>query len=472
MPDPIIGKVNGSSVDVRLTYRALLTFMQGDCERGDKGVFSGYDKDDLQASYIRIPKPTFFPILPRTLGAGINGGSYSGSSFTISNDEYLLQVLDVYDNTIQAPFNNLTLLPQVKLDDWSRQIGQAVAVLKNGLCLATKFYASFYKDQANAKVFTFDPTSATDNLRTHFDECEDALSSGIPDLGIDLFPEEGRRILYVNGITKYVRQTGSFIVGGSNFAQDMLKSGAFSPDDVKNSLDDGFHGTYGNVDMNLISDLKVNLADNYLGLPKGTLKACGLYAVESSSYANQFGLVDNGVKTIPSTQGQGYIVQPNYRFGACTIWAQGNAFVTNVNFVNPFRLFQTVGGVAGPFAGITTPTILAPGSRDESLAAVVTTSTANSFVLTATKTVRTQLGAVTLGSAATSEVVGYAMVSTDAAVTTLPAFITAYLAGSANTAHGTTAGTVSLTVATGKYVNAVVITSDGTVSSVGSVKAL
>ena len=140
--------------------------------------------------------------------------------------------------------------------------------------------------------------------------------------------------------------------------------------------------------------------------------------------------------------------------------------------MNPFRLFQTVGGVAGPFVGIATPTIVAPGSRDEALAAVVTTSASNAFVISATKTVRTQLGGSTTNASANADVVGYAAVATASPVTTIPDFITAYTASGATIAHGTATGNASITVTAGKYLNVVVITSDGTMSTIGSVKAI
>lgn len=456
MPNPVIPQINGSSVDLKITSKVLQNFVQGDCEKDDKGVYSGYSANELGAGWIRIPKPVWFPVLPRTLGASVNGGSYSGLAFQVSNTEYMLPVLDVVDNPIDVPLNNTQMFKQITIDDYGRQIGMGISVSKNGICLATKVFKSFFADVANQKVFTFN--TATDSLRNKLDYCEDVMNEGIPDLGVDMFPETTRRILFLNGYTPYFRQTGSFIVGGSNLAQEMLKTGAASPNDTQNALMDGYRGTYGNVDMNLISDMKVNMADGYLGLPKGTLKACGLVAVESSSYANHFGLIDNGVQTMsPTPLGQGTRLNPNYRFGAATLFAQGNAFIVTSNWVNPFAVFSI-------FTGIT-PSVIAPGARVLDFAAVVASTAATTATLSATVTTRTQAGAVNTGVAYTPA--SYAWVQTNSAITTLAAFITAYNAAtSGNKGVGATTALTGLTA--GKYVTAVAVASDGTISACGS----
>jgi len=122
---PFTSQVNGTSVDIRITEKVLETYLQGDSERDNKGVYSSYTKEEA-VSQIRVPKPDLLPILPRRLGASVNGGSFSGSALQVTNSEYLLEVLDVVDTNIDVPFNNLSLVPQLKIDDWSKQIGKGV----------------------------------------------------------------------------------------------------------------------------------------------------------------------------------------------------------------------------------------------------------------------------------------------------------------------------------------------------------
>lgn len=452
---PFTAQINGTSVDIRITEKVLETYLQGDSERDNKGVYSSYTKEEA-VSQIRVPKPDLLPILPRRLGASVNGGSFSGSALQVSNSEYSLEVLDVVDTNIDVPYNNLSLVPQLKMDDWSSQIGKGVYLVKNGMCLATKFFQSFYNDFAHINVVTY-TAGQTDGIRPCFDEAEDALNAGDPDNGIDIFPEDTRRILYINGITKLIRQTGAFIVGGSNFAQDMLKTGAFSAGDVKNTMEDGYHGTYGAVDMNLLSPMKIRIAEEYLGFPYGTLAASGFLAVESSGYANQFALADNGVKTIPAPQGQGTRLQPNYRMGAGTFFTKGNVFIMQANYVNPFGIFGIISK---------TPTIIGKGSRLANLALTATaTASTGKIVCAPTYTSYQQAGNP---QTVVASVAGFAYFQSDSAVTTLPAFITGYT--NATVKGLSTSATISgLTLTSGKHANIIAYTEQGQISAIYSV---
>lgn len=461
MPAPTFTPVNGSSVDVKISAKILENYFQGDCEADGKGVTSNYSQSEMNAGYVRILKPAFLNMKTRQLGSTVNGGSYSNDALFISNSEYMLQVLEVLDEPVDMPFNNFSMVPQLTRDQFTKQIGEQIAKVKNGLCLAAKLYKSWYEDTANQKQLTFD--TATNNLRSVLDQAEDVLNEGIPSIGISSFPEDDRNITFLNGYTQYMRATGSFIVGGSNFAQEMLKSGAVDPDSTMNVLRNGFKGIYGTVPLHLISNLKVWDADAYLGFPNGTIAASGLVLVESSAIANHFGLADSGIQAMsPTPNGQGTRVFPNYRMGAATFYTQGNVIVVNQNFVNPFGIFTI-------FNGYATPTIKGGHSRANDLAAVVTSTTTGKFSATATQTIPASVLTMTAAqTAVAATVAAYAYVVTPAAITTLPAFIAAYNASGATKGIGATLSAVS--GATGSYANVVAIQSDGTVSSVGSVR--
>lgn len=450
-------KINGVSTDVRMTQRVLLNYLQGDSERDGKGVYSGYSREEVRGSHIRIPKPDLLPILPRHLGAGLNGGHYSGSVITITNEEYDLEILDVYDTVINVPYVALDMIPELKESDWSSQIGKALFIMKNGLCLANKFYQSFYADKANATVVEFDESKATEaigNFRSCLDDAEDALNEGDIANGIDIFPEDTRRITYANGITKYIRAVGSFIVGGSNFGQELVKSGAYSVGDTKNVLEDGYHGTYGSVEMNLLSNMKLALADSYLGLPEGTIKNSGFCAVESSAYANVFALSDNGIVGGDFPYGRGKLLKPLYRMGATTIFTKGNAFVMKKGYVNPFDIFATLGG---------TPKILAKGSRPVKLTAVVTSAGTSAQTVKATKVTYDSTGSENVVDAAVTK---YAYVQSDAAIDNVSDFIAAYKTA---TVKGTsTSASITASCTKGKYFNVIALGDESTVSAIAS----
>lgn len=458
-------KINGRSVDVLITEKVLPFVIQGDCEKDGKGVFQGYSQNELAAAYVRIPKPTYIQPYIRALGSNVNGGSFSNFQMTIQNDEYQLPVTAVSDVPIIIALNDLSMVPQLKIENWAGLFAQNVVVAKNGMCLGTKFYKSFYQDKDNAYIETFDPATQG-SIKPALDRCEDDLNEGIPSLGIDSFPDEGRKITFVTGITPYMRELGAFIVGGSNYAQEMLKSGAVSPNDSINFTKDGFRGIYGTVEMNLISPLKVLFADSYLGFPKGTLVACGLSMVESTSYANQFGLVDNGVKAVPAQAGQGTVLQPNYRMGAVTLFSQGNAFIMKAGYVNPYDAFTDI------FTAVT-PTVNGLGSRLEEFKSLITSSASTKFTVNTTYTKRSNTE-VSPNTSANSDVGYYAYFVADSALSAvnLATFITAYKAASVKAVlAGGTIGTEQ-TVAgatTGKHVYVASVTTGGQISDIAHI---
>lgn len=451
-------KINGTSTDVRMSQKVLLNYLQGDCERDNKGVTSWYEKGNLQASYIRIPKPDLLPALPRQLGASINGGSYSGSMISVSNEEYQLEILGMYDTAINIPYVNLDMIPELKESSWSEQIGKIIYKIKNGLCLATKVFQTFRKDKANGVVIEFDETKAADkyeSFRSKLDDAEVALNDGDTKHGIDSFPETSRRITFANKITKYARETGSFIVGGSNFAQEMLKSGAFSPNDTVNVLEDGFRGIYGNIEMNMISNAKIEMADTFLGLPEGTILASGFCAVESSAYANIYGLSDNGVTIGEPELGRGKLLKPLYRFGAATLFTKGNAFIMEKGYTNPFAIFDILG---------VEPKVLGRGSRPIDLTVNITAAGVSAQTVTATKVNIDRTGAE---NEVTANVTKYAYVQSDAPITDVIAFVKAYNASGA--VKGTAdSGSITATLTKGKYFNVVALGENSTVSAVAS----
>ena len=454
-------KINGVSADVRMSQRVLLNYLQGDSERDGKGVSNYYSGEEVKGAVIRIAKPDLLPILPRQLGGDINGGHYSNAVITITNEEYELNILDVYDTVINVPYVALDMIPELKESDWSAQIGKALFIMKNGLSLANKIWKTFQDDFANANVIEFDESKATEavgNFRSCLDEAEDLLNEGDLEHGVDIFPEDTRRITYVNGITKYVRALGSFVVGGSNFAQEMLKTGAYSPDDTKNALADGFHGIYGATEMNLLSDMKLAMADSYLGLPDGTIKACGFLAVNSSAYGNVFALSDNGIVADGFTFGRGRLLKPLYRMGAASLFTKGNAFIMKKGYVNPFAIFTILGK---------TPAIVGKGSRPLNLTCEVTAASTTAATVKATEVKLGSWVESTTRATVDATIEKVAYVQSDAPIKDIAAFVTAYNASGA--VKGTaTSGAITASLTKGKYLNAVAVTKDGTVSKVGS----
>lgn len=461
-------QLNGTSVGNKISARVIEAIYQGDCEKDEKGVTSALTEDVSGNGYIRVPKIPFVPLIPRQVGSGVNGSSFSNNYYTISNDEFLLQVLDVIDTPIVAPNLTFDLCTPLKQDMYAGQFAKQVYVAKNASCLAVKLYSTLsVTDLTKVNIVSVDGTTV--NITKGLAQADSLLFQGDIDNGIDTFLDDTRLITLTPAGQNALQASGSYFLGGSNYAQVMQKDGVISPDDKRRLADDGFIGKIVNTDAHVLSGLRVNLADRYLGFPAGTI-ASFVLGVDSSSIANMYGLAAGGVKAVDAQEGQGIKFQPLYRYGAATLFPKGNAFLFKAGYVNPFSIY-TLANSALSLTGTNalSASVKAPGSRPENLAAVVTTTAGNARV-TATYTVRAS-GVITTGVAATVAAVAYVQLSASAtAPTDLEDFLIAYN-GTVVTKGIVTpaAAAAGVSATTGNKVYAIAISADGTVSSVGSV---
>ena len=464
----ILFQLNGTSVGNKISARVIEAIYQGDCEKDEKGVTSALTEDVSGNGYIRVPKIPFVPLIPRTVGSGVNGSSFAQNFYTISNDEYLLQVLDVIDTPIVAPNLTFDLCTPLKQDMYAGQFAKQVYVAKNAACLAVKLYSTL-ANAAQGNIVSVDGTTIT--MTKGIAQADSLLFQGDLDNGIDTFLDDTRLITLTPAGQNLLQAGGSYFIGGSDHAQAMQKDGVISPDDKRRLADDGFIGKIANTDAHVLSGLRVNLADRYLGFPAGTISAF-CYGVDSSSLANVYGLAAGGVKAVDAQEGQGIKFQPLYRYGAATLFPKGNAFLFKAGYVNPFSIY-TLANSALSLTGTNalSASVKAPGSRPEALTAVVT-STSGNFAVNATYTTRVG-GVVTTGVSANANVsaVAYVQLSASAtAPTNLEDFLVAYNGTTVTkgiVASATAAAGISATSANKVY--AIAIYSDGTVSSVGSV---
>ena len=361
--EPILA-VNDVSVDI--ASKALENYFQDDVEPSDKGVNSSLVEDEAYKNgRIRIYKAGVLPVRPRTLGAAINGTQFSNEYNYPSNGEYWIDVLCTHDTAIPVAETQEDMCSKLRLrQNYAAQIGKANIKIKNGVCLAAKFYHSYLKDVAHVSQVTF--TEGTDDFSDKIADTISALNEGDQDNGVDIFPEEMSRIIYSPKAQAYFNKAkkAGIIVGGSNLAQEMVAKGVISPGAERDILGSGFIGVYANTPCNMMSLAKFQVADEFLGFPKGTINDFVL-AVNSSAYANYYGFVDKGVKVNPKPDGNGVYIVPNYRFGANTFFTKGNVWIVKANTTNPYAIYTTLGGTqAGTTFGSTwAPKLIAPGSR-------------------------------------------------------------------------------------------------------------
>ena len=139
------------------------------------------------------------------------------------------------------------------------------------------------------------------------------LDDGDAENGIDIFPIDGRQIFVKSAARTGLFKQGNIIVGGSNYAQEMLARGTISPNTYKQDKLE-YVGEIDSVPVCVVAKPVWDLAEDYLGLNRGTLGI--VEAVACAGIATGRALAfNNSVKIIDCPRGQGRTAQYKYRWG-------------------------------------------------------------------------------------------------------------------------------------------------------------
>lgn len=276
----------------------------------EKGVTETFS-EDTNASEIRIIKQVPPAINTRRMGAAINGGYFNTNNALLPQSaEYGLKILYMIDDAIDFPtvMDEMVELP----------IAEAVTKAVGGL-VATNINASTIAHQimavVNANVAGSD---VNDVVLSAAGAYKDALldASGLLDNGdndVQMFPINGRQGFLRSSARVGLLKTGQIIIGGSNYAQEMLSRGVITPDTYKQDKLSYF-GEIDTIPLCVVSKPVWDLAEEYLQLFKGKLGSVHGLVVAGMATGRALAF-NNSVKMIDSPNGQGKRAQYKYRWG-------------------------------------------------------------------------------------------------------------------------------------------------------------
>ena len=155
------------------------------------------------------------------------------------------------------------------------------------------------------------------------------LDDGDAENGIDILPVDGRQIFAKSGTRTGLFKQGNVIVGGSNYAQEMLARGTISPDTYKQEKLE-YVGEIDSVPVCVVSKPVWDLAEDYLGLNRGTLDIVDALVVAGIATGRALAF-NNSVKMIDCPRGQGKTAQYKYRWGIEVFNFKGIVPVLNYN---------------------------------------------------------------------------------------------------------------------------------------------
>lgn len=312
--------INSFTAGLVLANEILEGIAQGEIEAPGRGITEKFTTD-TQGAQVRVIKMLPLKQKARQLGNTINGGNFPTTTEQPTSTEVGIDVITVIDQPIDIANVTQDMISVDILSKVKDNLNQLINRNINAMTVAVKLTKSL---PAEDKYITF--VGATDNLADKALEASAKLDDGDEDNNVDIFPQEGRVFVLKASYRAELFKKGILSLGGSNYAQEMLASGALSPNAKPNKMSNGYIGDFDTTPVHMASQLIWSIAEEYAGLPKGEFN--NVIGYFSSDLANARGVAMNErVKVIDSPQGQGIRLQPLVRMGAASWYAKGNSLL-------------------------------------------------------------------------------------------------------------------------------------------------
>lgn len=278
----------------------------------EKGVTERFS-EDVNASEIRIIRQTVPNIKARRMGATVNGGYFNTNTALLPQSvEYGLKILYMIDDAIDFPtvMDEMVELPVAEAT--TKSVAGLVATNINASTLAHQLTAVINADvdgDATNEIIL----SAAGAYKDALLDASGKLDDGDVANGIQMFDINGRQGFLRSAARIGLLKSGQILIGGSNYAQEMLSRGVITPDTYKQDKLSYF-GEIDTIPLCVASKAVWDLAEEYMQLDAGKLDT--VHGVVVAGVATGRALAfNNSVKIIDSPAGQGKRAQYKYRWG-------------------------------------------------------------------------------------------------------------------------------------------------------------
>lgn len=305
--------------------------------------------EDTDAAQIQVIRVKPIDDDAREIGAEHNGEWFnSGKTHTSSTEAYGITILTTIDGNIDIPTNMQDMInvgmAEAELTNLSGRVYRNV----NALTFAAQLKTNFNAKVAGKNNWVVLDASAPDYLAAII-EAGAKLDDGNSEQGIDAYPDNFRAVFVRSSAKASLLKKGQIIIGGSNYAQDILRNGGLDADTNPEVATTGFLGYVDNMPVYMASQAVWTLAERYLGLDAGALSGVEMLIVSGVGTGRALAF-NAAIKMIDSPNGQGRRIQPKYRMGAeCWDWASVVPVVKS-DFENPATAENLL-------------SVVAPGSR-------------------------------------------------------------------------------------------------------------
>lgn len=337
-----------NNVALKETASAMVfdKFVQDILHVNGKGVDEKYTTGEvLNSQSIAIPKVALGGGAFRKLGASVNGGQFNSKGAVISTSDYIyVPLLYVYDRveTLAKIMNDKAGydLLGAKTDNLRRKITRGINALTFAAQISKTLNDSVEIEDSTRKAgtLTYITESATSSAYDCFVDANTALSEGDESIECDYFPEDMRQaFVKPSFFAEFKKGEGKYITQ-SNLGQEMMATGFLNPfkndSASKVTMRNGYAGDIDGVPVYQVSPILWKLAAKYCQLTETAFDK--IDAMVCSAVGTIRGITSTtDIEVVPSTEGQGWILQPLVQGGVECISGKSVRLIVKSDFVNP-----------------------------------------------------------------------------------------------------------------------------------------
>lgn len=262
--------INGVSAERRISPAILKNMYQGLVEKDGRGINDKFVTEDDATSSAQVFVNRVLPVkmLAREQGANKNGASFSANQHFVQTETVGIEILQVLDDPIIIPRARQDMIKVDLLAEQTKIYSDRLRTIINGATFAAKVLKTWTEDAQGHEVNTATLTSGDGkSILNQFITANSLLDEGDTEHGIDLFPEETRVCVVKPSYRATLKTSGVLILGGANYAYDILKGGAISAETKATKTEDGYIGEIDGVPVHIISNESLQHASGFLGLP-------------------------------------------------------------------------------------------------------------------------------------------------------------------------------------------------------------
>lgn len=330
-----------------LSNTLLENVFQGTIEKDGEGITQRFSAD-VSGAQIRIVHVKPITQNARELGASINGGNFPTGVQEGATDSLGVDVITVLDDPIDLANVNRDMIPVDLAGQYMKTYSDLVNVNLNAMTIAGKYFATFSTAATGGEVNVTTYAGGTADLKASVYAANSLLDEGAINMGVSMFPQDDRCFVMQSVYRPVLINNGVLIVGGANYAYDIVEKGTISAGAAPRKREDGYVGTIDSVPCHIVTPYVLQVAANFLGIQLNDVKHVIGYV--SSGFANVRAIAaPRDMKVIDSPQGQGTRFQPLTRMGFKVLdgYEKGNSFIVDSTFSNVYTGLNTLFSLGG-----------------------------------------------------------------------------------------------------------------------------